>query len=106
MLPSLLTRYMFQIRYGCWSLPYGAKVPENFWYHGISAVQTAVLVPSGSPGMVASAVPLLTLLRSVELGVNTPWLVDEVPVHPWQRLYWGVKTCMNRSASLIAPGGG
>jgi len=29
MLPSALKRYMFQIRNGCWSLPYGSFTPLN-----------------------------------------------------------------------------
>ena len=55
-------------------------------------------MPLGSFGTVTAGVPLLTLLRSVEDGVNTTRPLPPSPVQPSQRLYWALKVCMNRSA--------
>src|SRR5690606_10290735 len=106
MLPSAFSRYRFQIRYGCWSLLYGAELPLNFVYHAMFAVYNAVLVPSGSPGIVASKLPSLTLLRRVEDGANAaiPSIAPVGPLQFWQPTGWVLKVSMNRSASYTAPG--
>src|SRR5690606_23535221 len=87
-LPSGLVRYMFQIRYGCWSLLYGGEGAVNFWYHGMLAVHSSVLVPSGSLATVGLAVPSLTLFFSVADGVITMLPLPSLPVQPWQRENW------------------
>jgi len=65
-----------------------------------------VLVPSGSPGIVATSVPLAMLLISVDEGVYTtsPSVAPPGPSQAppptlaRQRDSWPLKACMNTSA--------
>jgi hypothetical protein len=68
---------------------------------GTSAAQKAEL--AGTPGTVTVALPLLRLLRSVELGVymitsSTVIVVPLLRPSPCLRMYCGVIDCMKTSA--------
>ena len=62
-------------------------------------------MPSGSPGIVACAVPSLTLLRRVEDGakLTVPSLPPE-PSQLWQPTGSTENVCMKRSAWYVEPG--